>query len=174
MFENPIFFDGWDSVLSVVISVPFVYAFVIVAVRVAGKRSLSQMNNFDWVVTVAMGAIVASSVILPVVTVLDAVTALAALLALQWVTTFATSRSRRIEQAIKARPALLVSDGQFLVDTMRAHRLSEADIRSVLREGGFASLSQVRWVILEADARISIVPDAPEVTDLDLMVDLKR
>lgn len=172
MFDDPIFFDGWGSLLSILISAPFVYVLVIVAVRIAGKRSMSQLNNFDWVVTVAMGAVAALSIVLASVTVLDAAVAIGTLLLLQIVTTYATSRSRRAEQIIKADAAFLVVDGQFLTDQLAAHRLSEGDIRSVLREGGYTSLSQIRWVVLEADARISIIPNSDKNLTADTLADV--
>ena len=41
-------FDGWEGILKILIAAPIMYISVVVAIRIIGKRSTSQMNNFDW------------------------------------------------------------------------------------------------------------------------------
>lgn len=73
MLDNPIFFDGLESLIRTVIPGALLYVAVVLAVRIFGKRSTSQMNNFDWIVTVGSGSLLASGVLLKDVTVLEAV-----------------------------------------------------------------------------------------------------
>ena len=54
---SAIFYDGWKDLVRIVLAAPAIYFTIIVFIRLAGKRSTSQMNNFDWVVTVALGSI---------------------------------------------------------------------------------------------------------------------
>ena len=71
MMTDPIFFDGMANLVRIAVSVPVIYFAIILFVRLAGKRSTSQMNNFDWVVTVAMGTLAASCMIQENVTVAE-------------------------------------------------------------------------------------------------------
>jgi uncharacterized membrane protein YcaP (DUF421 family) len=55
MFVDPLFYDGMGDLLRTVFSAAIMYSAVVLAVRIFGKRSASQMNNVDWIVTVAIG-----------------------------------------------------------------------------------------------------------------------
>ena len=101
-------FDGWEGIIKVLMAVPIMYIAVVGAIRITGKRSTSQMNNFDWIVTVAIGSLTASGIILDSVTVLEALTAIACLLAAQYILTKIVARSELVTKLVKASPALLV------------------------------------------------------------------
>ena len=50
-------FESWDRLQNVAIAAVFFYAFIVLLVRVLGKRTTSQMNNFDWIITIAVGSL---------------------------------------------------------------------------------------------------------------------
>ncbi|OWU68107.1 DUF421 domain-containing protein [Marinibacterium profundimaris] len=158
IFGEPIFFDGGTELLRVAISAPIIYLGIICAIRLAGKRSTSQMNNFDWVVTVAMGSITASGIVLKDVTILEVFLAVGLLLGLQWMVTKMIVWYPPTGRLVKAEPALLVQDGEFLHESLRRERVSTAEVLAAVRENGFTALDQVRWVILETDATMSVLP----------------
>ncbi|HAQ36341.1 MAG: DUF421 domain-containing protein [Maricaulis sp.] len=151
-----IFFDGWANIVSMAISAPLLYLGVIVFIRLSGKRSTSQMNNFDWIVTVAMGSLVGSAVVLEDVTLFEAFCAIGLLMLLQFLFTLGAARFQWIEDLIKSSPSILYDNG-YCRSAMRAERITEGEIRAAVRENGIADLSQVRWVILENDASFSVV-----------------
>lgn len=59
-----VLFDGWEGIINFFLAAPVMYMPVILAIRITGKRSTSQMNNFDWIVTVAIGSLTASEIII--------------------------------------------------------------------------------------------------------------
>ena len=147
---------GGSDALRILIAVPLLYATVILLVRVSGKRTTSQMNGFDWVVTVASGSLVASGILPGGPSALEAALALATLVALQWATTFVVSRSDAAQSVVKATPRLLLRNGEFLHEAMLAERVSEAEIRAQVRASGHTRLEDIEWVILETDASLSV------------------
>ena len=151
------FFDGWSGLIRILAAAPVLYLGVIASVRISGKRSTSQMNNFDWIVTVAIGSITASGVVLENVTVLEAILAVALLIAFQWTVTFSMLRSKLMERIFKAEPRLMVQNGRFLRAAMYSERIAESEIRAALRENGLTSVEQAQWVILETDASLSVI-----------------
>lgn len=159
---EPIFFGDWHSLIRVGVSVPVVYIAIVLFIRLAGKRSTSQMNNFDWVVTVSMGSLAASCIIQKSVTISDSLLAIASLLALQWIVTKLIYHFPAVSHAVKAEPALLFSDGELLHATLRRERVNQDEVYAAIRENGLASLDQVRWVILETDATISVIARSEE------------
>lgn len=151
-------FDGWEGIIKVCIAAPLMYSFVIAAIRIIGKRSTSQMNNFDWIVTVAVGSLTASGIILDSVTVSEAFVAIALLLLAQYLLTKGFLASGKLTKIAKAKPALLVRDGQFIDEAMDEERVLQSEVMAALRKKGLISVEEVQWVILEADATFSIIP----------------
>ena len=166
------FFDGWDSVARVAACAPVVYALVIAGVRVSGKRSTSQMNNFDWIVTVAIGSVVGSAMVLEDVAVVTAVVAVGILLGLQYAVTSATSRWAWAQGAVQATPTVLLYRGAFQDAALRAERVTEQEVMAAIREAGLAGSDAVHAVVLETDASLSVVP-TPDDADVTCLDDLR-
>lgn len=158
----PIFFDDTQSLLRILITAPILYGAIIGFVRLAGKRSTSQMNNFDWIVTVALGSIIGSGILLQDVAIADVLLAVTLLMGLQYCLTSLAVRFEFFDGLVKAKPRLLVADGECIADAMRRERVTEQELRSALRQNGLNDTGQARWVILESDASFSVIPYAGE------------
>lgn len=155
---QPIFFDGVDDLVRTLIRAPLMYAVIVLFIRASGKRSLSQMNSFDWIVTVALGSIVASGVLLKDVTLAETGLAIGVFLALQYALTSLSSRSEAVSHFVKATPILLIRDGVYLEDAMRSERIAKDELLAAVRQHGLASVEEVGWAILETNAKISVIP----------------
>ena len=151
-----LFAIGAADALRIALAVPLLYGAVVGFVRLSGKRTTSQMNGFDWVVTVALGSLVASGILPGGPSTIEAILAIAILLALQWLVTLAVSRSEAAEQAVKATPRLLLRNGEPLHEAMRAERINDAELRAAVRAAGHTRMEDVEWVILETDASLSV------------------
>ncbi|MGF1550158.1 MAG: DUF421 domain-containing protein [Sphingomonadaceae bacterium] len=150
-------FTSFERLQEVFLSALVMYVAIVAMVRIAGKRTSAQMNNFDWIMTVATGALAAAGILSPDVSLSEALVALAALLLCQAITTYAMMRSKRIARLVKARPRLLTHEGRVLADAMRRERVSEAELHAALREAGLASPEEADWVVIEADGRLSVI-----------------
>lgn len=145
-----------EDVANILIATPMLYVVVIALVRMSGKRTTSQMNGFDWVVTVATGSLVASGILPGGPSAIEAVLAITLLVVLQWAVTFGVSRSAAVQSAVKATPRLLLRNGEFLREAMLHERVSEAEVRAQVRAAGHTRIEDVEWVILETDASLSV------------------
>ena len=86
-----LFFDSTQTLIRMVVSAVVVYICIVLFHKVSGKRSTSQLNNFDWVVTVMIGSIGASTIILKNVPIIEGMASVVTLLILQYlVTTYAS------------------------------------------------------------------------------------
>lgn len=156
--------SDFNRVISIVISAVFFFAFIIALVRIVGKRATSQLNNFDWIINIAVGSLAASGILLEDVRILDAAIAIAVLAALQMLTTWAVLKYDFASKVIKAQPTLLTHKGEFLRDAMRKARISEEEICSTLRSHGMHDIADANWVILETNGELTVIPKA----DVDL------
>ena len=155
---DKLFYTNTDNLLRILATIPLMYLLAIVYIRVVGKRATSQMNNFDWIVTVAMGSIVASTIILPGVSLADGGVSILTLLLLQYGLTKTIYRHQELRSVIKSTPQLLLYEGEFLRDNMRSERVIEAEVYAAIRRNGLMSVDQVYAVILETDASLSVIP----------------
>lgn len=156
--DAPVFFDTWSGVLRVLVVGTAAYAILIGMLRVSGKRTLSKMNAFDLIVTVAFGSTLAAMLLDANVPLVEGVTALALLICLQYAITWASVRSARVRQIIKADPTLLVHDGQYLDAALRAQRVTRDEVDAALRAQGKAEIGDIRYVVLETDGSMTVVP----------------
>jgi uncharacterized membrane protein YcaP (DUF421 family) len=158
------FFDGWLGIGRVLIVAIVAYSAIIFLLQVFGKRTLATMTAFDFVVTVAIGSILANILLSKNTVILEGMTAFAVLMGMQYIMSSFSSRSRQFESFVKSGPRLLVYQGQFLTDAMRDERVTEADVLFAIRQRGNASVENIEAVILEANGSISVVGKTEELT----------
>ena len=130
------FWSGWARMLEIAGNAFLFYVLIIIMVRLVGKRTTSELNNFDWIINVAVGSLAASGILLRNVATLDAVTAIIVLAACQYLTTLMVQRSKAAAEVIKAEPTLLTHKGDYLRDAMERTRISEEEIRTAPRQSG--------------------------------------
>lgn len=134
------------------------YLALIVIIRISGKRTLAAMNIFDFIVTVALGSTLASTIISRDVSVAEGVLALGTLVGLQYLVSWLSVRYKGVEKLVKSQPRLLYYEGEFLTDAMRAERITESEIWQALRAQGIGEPGQVDAIILETNGNISMLP----------------
>jgi uncharacterized membrane protein YcaP (DUF421 family) len=156
-----VFFDSWLGVGRVLLVGVLTYTALVLLLRVSGKRTLSKLNAFDLVVTVALGSTLATVLLSKDVAFVEGVTALGLLVGLQLAITWLSIRSERFQEFVKAEPTLLVRRGRFLEAAMRRERVTREEILAVLRSNGLQSPEQAAAVVLETDGSISVVRGDP-------------
>ena len=154
---DPLFFESWTGLLRVVVVGTSAYVILIFMLRVSGKRTLSKMNAFDLVVTVALGSTLASVLLDRKVPLAEGALDFALLIALQFVITWLSVRSERVEQFVKASPTWLFHDGEFDEAAMRIQRVTREEISAAMRQSGHADETSVLSVVLETDGAMSVV-----------------
>ncbi len=135
------------------------YISVVVLLRISGKRTLSKMNQFDFIVTVALGSVLAASMINKAIPLAEGALAMAILIFLQYLITWASVRNKKIGNMIKSSPVILVYKGEFLFDEMKNQRITEMEIFSKIRQKGFGSAGEIDVIVLETDSSVSIIKD---------------
>jgi uncharacterized membrane protein YcaP (DUF421 family) len=152
------FYDNAFGLLRIVIVEPLIYVSLVAVLRIAGKRTLGQLNAFDYVITVALGSTLATAVLSKDVAFWEGVLGFVMLAGLQFAIAWTALRWRLVERIVKARPSVLLLDGAFDEDAMRRERVTADEIRAAIRKHGIGDLAQVAAVVLETDGRFSVVP----------------
>jgi uncharacterized membrane protein YcaP (DUF421 family) len=150
------FFQGWSGVLRVALVGTLAYLALILALRVTGKRTLSKMNAFDLIVTVALGSALATTMLSKSVAYVEGVLALALLIGLQFAVTWLSVRSEAFQDLVKAQPSLLVHRGRWMNAALRRERVTREEVLAALRQQGVATLDDAT-VVLETDGSLSVL-----------------
>nr|WP_111299329.1 YetF domain-containing protein [Paracoccus saliphilus] len=154
---EPMLFDSWAGLFRVLVVGVAAYAALIFMLRASGKRTLSKMNAFDLIVTVALGSTLATVLLSATVPLAEGLLGLALLVYLQYAITWLSVRSARFRDLIKGEPSLLVHDGQYLDGAMRRQRVTREEVGAALRESGRQDLSGVASVVLETDGSMTVI-----------------
>lgn len=155
--NSSMFFQDWTGVLRVLVLGVIAYVALILALRATGKRTLSKLNAFDLVVTVAIGSTFGSILTSSSLPLAEGLAALALLILLQYVVTFASVRSRGIAQLVKSEPTLLLRNGECLWAAMRRERVTEEEVLVAIRSSGGRQLEDAQIVVLESDGSLSAI-----------------
>jgi uncharacterized membrane protein YcaP (DUF421 family) len=135
-----------------------IYAFLILGLRLLGKRELGQMSLYDLVLIIILGNAVQNAMINNDNTLGGGVVAAIVLLVLNRAVNAAIVRSKSVERALVGEPVLFVSDGKMLKGRMEREGITRDQLDAALREHGISSLDGVRMCVLEVDGSISVVP----------------
>ena len=148
-----------EDILRLLVSAIVIYVINIVYIRLLGKRSTSKLNNFDWIVTVSIGSITSSAIILEDVSILEGGIGILILLLLQFAVTKIMYHSEFLGKVIKSTPQLLLFEGEFMDDNMKRERIIKSEVYAAIRQKGLKSVEEIYAVVLETNSEISIIPN---------------
>jgi uncharacterized membrane protein YcaP (DUF421 family) len=151
------FFNGWQPLVRIILVGLLAYFALILILRISGKRSLSKLNAFDFVVTIAIGSTLASLILDARVALAEGVAAFAVLIGLQFAVTWSSVRWPIVRKVTTGEPKLLVYRGKFLQMALNAERVSEEEVLAAVRAAGLIALDNANAVVLETDGSMSVV-----------------
>lgn len=150
--------------MDIVIRITIIYCCVLAGLRILGKREFGQLSPHELVTLLIIPEIVSPALTAQDTSLTGALAGTAALLALVFLTSLLSHRFSRFEQLVSGQPLVLVHNGQLLCDAMNRSRISAEEVMAEMRKAGVERLQDVRWAVLEADGKISIVPLPAERT----------
>lgn len=168
-----IFYNNSESLLRILVVGIVAYTGLVVLLRASGKRTLSKMNAFDFIVTVALGSTLATVMLNKSIALADGLLAFFLLIFLQYAITWLSVRYRPVSNLVKSTPTLLVYRGQMLRSMMRRERIDEDELVAVVRQNGLLSLEAAGAIVLETDGSLTLLKDVAGV-DADALRQLRK
>jgi uncharacterized membrane protein YcaP (DUF421 family) len=153
-----------------------VYFFLVVALRVFGKRELAQLNPFDLVVLLSLSNTVQNAIIGNDNSLTGGLIGALALLAMNYLVVRFLFRHRRLDQLFEGKPTTLVEHGRIIKTSLAKELLTRSELMTVLHRQGFASLEEVERCVLEPGGTFYIqrkLPPTEEVEHAEVMRALK-
>lgn len=149
---------SWGGVGRVLVSGAVAYVFLVVLLRWSGKRTLSKLNAFDLVVTVAMGSTLGSVVLSGEVPLAEGAAGFVILVLCQLILARASVGSGRFSGWVRSTPRLLLADGTLREEALVAERITRQEVLAALRQAGIGRIEDTGAVVLETDGSLSVLP----------------
>jgi uncharacterized membrane protein YcaP (DUF421 family) len=138
-----------------------VYAFLVVGLRLAGKRELAQLNPFDLVVLLTLSNTVQNAIIGDDNTVTGGLIGASALLLVNYVVVRFLYRHERLDRIVEGEPDALIEDGEIRTKRLEKELITVAELESAAHKQGFDSLADIKRAVLEPGGSITFVPRVP-------------
>lgn len=146
-----------NGVLDIVIRTSSVFLFIVIAIRLFGKKELSQLSVTDLVFVMLLSNAVQNSMVGPDISLLGGLVAAASLFILNFIMKFLFFKSKSVSKFFQGEPVMLVHDGEIIQSNLDKEKITLAELETAAREHGVASLDEVNLAVLETDGTISIL-----------------
>ncbi len=143
-----------------------VYIFLIIGLRLSGKRELAQLNPFDLVVLLTLSNTVQNAIIGDDNTVIGGIIGATSLLAINYLVVRFLYGHRKLDQIVEGRADLLIEDGKVYTQRLKRELITEEELAAAARKQGFESLADVRQCVLEPGGTLTFVAKKPDTEDI--------
>ena len=150
-------FNGWKPLIHIAVTGLIGYVALIIFLRLSGKRTLSRMNAYDMVMTMALGSVLTKAMLTPDQSIAETVFAIFLLILFQFLVSFAAFRWKWAATLAAPSPCVLYHDGQFIEAALRNERVRRSEIEDTVKEKGLTDMTMVDTVILAANGELSVL-----------------
>jgi uncharacterized membrane protein YcaP (DUF421 family) len=143
--------------METVIRVTVLYLFILIGLRVMGKRELSQLSPSEFVAILLVSEIAQNALIREDYSLTNAFIGIATLFTVVFLLSFFVFVSKKFATLVEGQPTVLVEGGKFIEESLAKERVTPDEIYNEMHKSGLEKLSQVKWGILETDGKISLI-----------------
>ena len=154
--------DLGSSLPEIVLRTALVYLFLVVVLRITGKREVGQMSILELIVILLISDAVQNSMVGDNTTLLGGMVAVLTLFGIDLLLKAIAARSRPVRAALEGEPRLLVRDGTLLTHALNEENVEPREVEAAVRANNLAGIEDVRFAVLETDGSISVVPKSTE------------
>ena len=135
-----------------------VFWFLLLLMRVSGRRELSSLEPFDLILLIVLGDAVQQGLTQDDYSVTGALIVISVFVVLQVFTSYLHFRFPRLRPALEGYPIVLIEDGKVIERNLRRERLTPGELAKEARGQQIESLADVKWAVLETSGAISFIP----------------
>jgi len=143
-----------------------VYAFLVIGLRLAGKRELVQLNPFDLVVLLTLSNTVQNAIIGDDNSVSGGIIGATSLLICNYLVVRFLYDHRKIDQLVEGKSDVLIENGKVRTQHLKSELITMAQLEAAARKQGFASLSEVEQCVLEPGGTLTFLGKKPDTEDI--------
>lgn len=148
---------SWIDVIKLIIISVVSFVSIVFILRASGKRTLSKMNAFDFIVTVALGSVLATTIVNYQTSFWNGLITFCMLVIMQYIATWLSIRFKPIRALLKSAPSLMFYDGVFNEDNLKKERVNKSELQQSIRKAGYVSFDDIAAIILESDGTLTVM-----------------
>jgi uncharacterized membrane protein YcaP (DUF421 family) len=145
------------SYLDVIIRSVIVYLFMVIALRIFGKKELSQLNTADIILILLISNSVQNAMVGNNTSLWGGITAAVALFIINWIFKKTIKKSNFFKKLLQDKPQILVHDGKIEFKTLAQLDITSEELQEAMREHGVEFYKDVKLAMFEMDGNISII-----------------
>ncbi len=146
----------WELVLRAVV----VYGFLLIMLRLTGKRQVGQLAPFDLVLLLILSNAVQNAINAGDNSLVGGLVSATTLLLLNTLVGYVTYRNARLEAFIDGKPEVLIHNGKLFPRTLAKACMSREELQAALRRAGCATVEEVQLAMLEINGSVSVISQA--------------
>jgi len=143
-----------------------VYVFLIIGLRLSGKRELAQLNPFDLIVLLTLSNTVQNAIIGDDNSVTGGIIGATSLLAINYLVVRFLYDHRKLDQVVEGSPDILIENGKVHEHKLKKELITKEELAAAARKQGFDSLSEVQQCVLEPGGTLSFTAKKPDTEDI--------
>lgn len=159
-----------ESLIAIILTALGIYLALVIYTRISGKRSFSKLSSFDFAITVAIGSIMATSILSKSVSLIQGAVGLGILYVIQMLVAH-LRRYQAVRGLIDNKPTFLMKDGVVLEANMKKCKVTLSDVKAKLREANVIQVSEIKAVVFESTGDISVLHGAEDKPIDDWLID---
>ena len=163
----------WQQALGISLSALGLYGGLIVFTRLMGLRSFSKLSSYDFAMTVAIGSILASTILSDSPSLSQGLVAVVVLFLIQGTISVIRRKSKPLKSLIDNQAIILMAHGEYFCDNLKEANLTKSDVKEVLRRNGLKAKSEVFAVIMETTGDMSVIKQDNTAPDWSLFDDIR-
>ena len=144
--------------MDVVVRAAVAFAFMVVLLRVVGRRELSSLEPFDLVLLIVMGDLIQQGVTQSDYSFTGLLLSVGTFAALTVALSFLGFRFPRLRPVLEAGPLIIVQDGKLIEKNLRKERITAEEVAGEARQQQIASIEDIEWGVLEGSGKMSFIP----------------
>ncbi|WP_418792009.1 YetF domain-containing protein [Phosphitispora sp. TUW77] len=143
--------------LVILVRTLILYIFVVIALRIMGKRQIGQLQPFELVVTLMLSELAAIPMESPGIPLINGITPILTLIAAQVILSYISLKSDRARAVICGTPSVLIENGKIVESELKRLRYNLSDLLEQLRAKDVPNISDVEFAILETSGQLSVI-----------------
>lgn len=171
LFDS-LLFDGWKSPLRIVIMSILIYGYLILIMRLSGKRTLFQYNMFDVIISVAYGSTIATILLTDKISFVEGAFVLGMLTVIQLFIAVVETKSKKFGAIINPTPNFLYYSDDYCEEVLDKERVLKSEIRNAVRQQGIGTMEKIEAIVLEGNGQLSIITKS-EAGSGDTLIDVE-
>lgn len=164
--------------LTIIIRTVLIYIFVTIAVRIMGKRQVSDMQTSELVITLIISEAASLPLENPERPLINSMVPIMMIAAVELLVSMLMMKSRKARSLICGHPIVVIKDGKIIDEQLKRLRISREDLYSLLRAKDKSDESSVKYGIIEPNGTLSVLtsedPDSGDLKSMDLQDELNK